>query len=190
MFVGVLVLGLDGLACGSSHRATGALTPTALYRALLDTAVPRSTFPLHAPAVVVAPNELNAVAKSHGAIGEVQLFATTSGETANVLYLIFRAHNNAESDPHPYPGLGKVVTRSPIPSSFPKPGSLTLRRVTDRTIPGKPLKATSSTVEFVDGNVSVAATAVSATKSRTALQSESIRLAEFALHHLSKVRGS
>jgi hypothetical protein len=157
----------------------GAKTPQAVYKALLNTPVKASQLPHGYKNPQVGDSPLTATAKSHNAVGSVQIFADGGNEA--VLYIIFATAADARLDwanAHYPKGSGSAA-----PSSIPKP-SVLINTSTTGTVNGKSKTFGLTDVASLRGNVIVQGVTTSGTNAKHGDVAGSVALAQFAIAHL------
>jgi hypothetical protein len=163
------------------------VTPSALYGALLSTAISDSQLPHgYKQASNVRGSETAGALKYH-AVGEVEINLDQGQEA--ILYAVFPTHQDAVGRfQHPDPSTG-VDTRHAGPSSLPKPSETLDGYVTGKDAAGATVKNGITGVAFVDGNVIIGTDTISTHSTTGGDLPGAIALAKFAIMHLHAISG-
>jgi hypothetical protein len=183
---------LTALTCSaqSAQTAVKKLPPGDLHRALLTTPIAAANLPSGFTSARVVSSSPEEKAKKHHALGQILIFTRTRWAAGEIGYVVFPTRRDALATALPYPALSKeVIRRRATPSSFPRPGQITVKATREHVL-GKIVKVRSTEVEFVDGDVAVAAVITSTSNAEGEQVAAAIHLAQFALRHLRTVRGS
>jgi hypothetical protein len=176
---------LAGSAAGPGSAAPGSQTPRSLVKSLLEAPVPRSELPPGYKSPVVGRYRLTAKAKSHQAVGGVQI--ELRGGDASVTYIVFASKAGAKAD-WTSAKLKGISTR-PGPASLPQPSLVITTSASGRT-GGKEITVGLTDVAYLFGNVIVQAVTSSTASATHGDVAGATALARFALGHLVDVSAS
>jgi hypothetical protein len=175
------------LACAPAvtlAAGAGGPSPKALYNSLLKAPVASSDLPHGYKSPVVGPYAVTSKAKSHHAIGGVQIEAE-NGNVA-VIYIIFATKAAAKAD---WASANLTGTRTQAaPSSVPKP-SIVVNTSASGMSGGKKITFGLTDIACLYGNVIVQAATSSLTSTKHGDLAGAVALERFALKHLDAVQG-
>ena len=178
----VPVLAALAVLVPSPAAAVSPSTPEALLHRLLTSPVPKSELPGGYGSPVVGRYRPTAKAKSHHAIGGVQI--DLEGGTAAVLYIIFP--NRADAEAHWQTATLKGLTTAAGPAYLPEP-SLVVNTWASGKSDGKSMTVGVTNVAYRFENVIVEALTTSTTSTKHGDVHGAEMLARFALVHLVSV---
>lgn len=184
----ILVASLALLACAATGPAAARAnrpSPQALYSALLKAPVTESQLPHGYKSPLVGKYPLTATAKSHHAVGGVQIQAD-SGNVA-VIYIVFATSADAKADWANANFAG--TTTQAAPSSIPKP-SIVVNTSATGTSGGKKITFGLTDIACLYGNVIVQAATSSTASTKHGDLAGALALARFAVKHLERAGGS
>jgi len=180
-------------ACGAVLGCAAAVTveaeasgpsPKALYSTLLKAPVASSDLPHGYRSPVVRSFPLTSVAKSHHAVGGVQIDANNGN--AAVIYIIFPTRADAKAD-WTHANLTGTRTQA-APGSFPKP-SIIVNTSASALSGGKKITFGLTDIACLYGNVIVQAATSSLASTQHGDLAGAVALERFALQHLDLLRG-
>jgi hypothetical protein len=176
----LILVGLAGtMLYGLS--ASAALSPRALYQALLQKSFQPGELLSRSPLIAPTAGKLGPVANRYHALGEVNAsFNDAQDGIAYIVYPTVTAAHAAWLAARP-PGVVKAST-----SGLPNPVRVSTKRVTVRAASGKTTVNTAARVSFPYRDVVVSSYARSTSKTRSILTA--VALAQAALHHQRNIK--
>jgi hypothetical protein len=176
---------LLGCWAAGSGSAASSQPPRALVQALLKAQVSSSELPRGYRSPVVSRYRLTAKAKSHQAVGGVQI--KLQGGNAAVTYLVFASKAGAKADWAS--AKLKGISTGAGPASLPQP-SLVISTSASGRSGGRKITVGLTDVAYVFGNVIVQAVTSSTATTKHGDVAGAVALARFAFGHLVDVSAS
>ena len=171
------------IAAGAS-AADRAVSPKALVNRLLTTPIRPSQLPSGYYSIKVGVSKPSDNAKKHHEVGEVEADLDSD---AGILYFVFPTRADALADWYDA-DFKKAKSRLPAPATLPKPSGIFNASISGNNAFGKKVTNGVTFVAFVSQNVILEAFTISTDNTESGDVPGAIKLARFALRHLSAVR--